>query len=88
MPAQRWADLLGTLGAGVLGTGLGVLLARWLAAAALVFVLVGAGLHAHGMRLRHRLDAAAGPVSVGWSVLYWGCWVALATLILRLVLGR
>lgn len=84
----RRADLLGAVGAGVLGAGLGALLARWLAPVALGLVLAGTALHAHGMRLRHRLDAAAGPVPLAWTALYWGCWIALGTLLASLLVTR
>ena len=56
---QKRAELAGTAGAGVLGAGLGVLLAQWAAPYALALVIVGVVLHGWGMVEKHRMEAGA-----------------------------
>jgi hypothetical protein len=74
------ADLASSAGAGVLGGGLGLLIASRLDdanATAVALITVGALLHGWGMLERHRRDAAA--PQVWWAkALYWTCWGILA----------
>ena len=80
-PATRakQADLAGSVGGGLLGAGLGTLLAPYLGSVAPGLVLLGIVLHGWGMLEKHRLEAgAAMPAWV--RALYWGCWSALAGL--------
>lgn len=77
----KLAELTSSLGAGVLGAGIGVLLATWLDGLALPILAVGLLLHAWGMRDKHALEA--GVVQPVWSsALYWACWLILAALAL------
>ena len=79
---MRKAEILSTTGAGVLGAGLGLLLARWLAPLALVLFLAGIAAHAWGMYARHRLESRAGVARARWEdPVYWTCWIALAGLL-------
>jgi hypothetical protein len=81
-PASRrkQADLASSAGAGVLGAGLGILLAERLAALAVPLLLVGVALHGWGMLEKRRLEAGM-PVP-RWSLaLYWLCWAALGILV-------
>lgn len=72
------AELVSSTGAGVLGAGLGALAAAYVGRYAVVLVLVGAVLHAWGMRERHRLEREGGAERVWWfEALYWSCWIAL-----------
>ena len=76
---MRRAEILSTTGAGVLGAGLGLLLACWLAPFAVVLFLAGVAAHAWGMYARHRLESRAGVVRARWeNLVYWTCWIALA----------
>lgn len=73
------ARLTSTLGTGVAGVGLGVMLARWLNDSGLVILLVGALVHAWGMFDGMRLERQADLPRPSWSVgLYWLCWALLA----------
>jgi hypothetical protein len=76
---QKHADLASSGGAGVLGAGLGALLADWAAPYAMALLALGALLHGWGMLEKRRLDAGAAlPL---WSrSLYWLCWIVLAAL--------
>ena len=70
------ADLASTIGAGVLGAGLGLLAAPLVGAYGVPLVLVGVVLHAWGMAERRRLES--GTARLWWAeLLYWGCWAAL-----------
>jgi hypothetical protein len=80
-PARgKRADLAGAAGAGVLGIGLGALLAQFVQSFALVLIAIGILLHAWGMLEKHRLEVGA--AIPRWSkALYWLCWLALALLL-------
>ena len=79
---MRRAEILSTTGAGVLGAGIGLLLARWLASLALALFAVGIAAHAWGMYARHRLDSRTGVVRARWEEpVYWLCWIALASVL-------
>lgn len=74
-------ELLVSVGAGVLGAGIGALFSSVLGSTGMALVAVGAAMHAVGMWHRHRLDLAADAALPTWaSVSYWGCWVVLALL--------
>lgn len=78
---RKRADLASTAGAGVLGFGLGALLAQSVAGFAITAVLVGGALHGLGMVTKHALERGVPWREPWWSrVLYWGCWIALALL--------
>lgn len=81
--ALRRLEILGATGAAVLGAGLGLLLARWLAPFAVPLLLAGIAVHAWGMFARHRLESRQGIVRAGWEdAAYWACWLTLAALLL------
>jgi hypothetical protein len=80
----KLAELTSSLGAGVLGAGIGILLAGYLGGLGLPVLVLGLVLHAWGMRDKHALEAGA--PQVWWSTaLYWICWVALAGLVVYAV---
>lgn len=75
------ADLLSSVGAGVLGAGLALLLADRLRPYAVPLLALGVVSHASGMFAKHRLDAPGDAPRVRWAEwLYWGCWIGLAVL--------
>jgi hypothetical protein len=80
-PRHKRAELAGSTGAGVLGAGVGVLLAQWAAPYALLLILVGILLHGWGMLEKHRLEAGAG-IPLWSKTLYWLCWIVLAVLVI------
>lgn len=78
----RFADLSSSVGAGVLGVGLGVMLAAPLRGLTIPLLGLGLVLHAWGMTDKHRLESRQGALRPWWSsVLYWVCWVALVALV-------
>ena len=86
----RWkrADTTSAVGAGVLGAGIGVLLAGFLDAYAIPIAGVGLLMHAWGMYDKHRLERDGGIRRLWWAeALYWGCWIALLVLALYAVLA-
>jgi hypothetical protein len=76
------AELASSLGALVLGAGIGGLAAPWLGRSALAVLLVGLAVHAWGMYDKHRLERGSDAGSVRFAAaLYWGCWILLALLL-------
>src|SRR5215218_7627007 len=76
------AELLGSVGAGVLGAGLALLFKEALATLAMPLLLVGGGMHALGMYQKHRLDAAGATLGPRWTTwAYWTCWLLLLGLV-------
>jgi hypothetical protein len=75
--ATKQADLASGIGAGVLGVGLGVLLADDLRPIAAIVLLLGAVVHGWAMWRKHQLEKSAQVELPHWSVvLYWVCWLA------------
>jgi hypothetical protein len=78
----KQADLMSALGAGALGAGVGAMFANWLAAFALVAVLIGIAIHGWAMFEKRRLEDISGEPRVPWEmVMYWSCWLVLALLV-------
>lgn len=83
------ADLLSSVGAGVLGAGIGLLLANFLAPYAIPILLLGLLSHAAGMFQKHSLEGQGKTVRVWWAeALYWLCWLGLAVLLLLIVMRQ
>jgi hypothetical protein len=83
------AELLSSVGAGVLGAGLALLLAEALAHYAVAILLIGLVAHAFGMFQKHRLERQADGARVWWAeVFYWLCWLAIAALVLVILVGQ
>lgn len=79
------AELLSSFGAGILGAGIGLLLANALAGFAPLILLLGLLAHSIGMFQKHQLEQGR-YVRVWWvDALYWLCWLALAALLLFIV---
>lgn len=80
------AELLSSLGAGVLGAGIALLLPNQLAPYAIPILLLGLISHAVGMSQKHGLDQQGNIARVWWAeALYWLCWLALAALLVWIV---
>jgi hypothetical protein len=80
MNRLKLAELTSSVGALVLGIGLGVFLTRWIGGSGESVVLAGAVLHGWGMWDKHRLESGA--LRPPWSVwLYWFCWLGLGVVL-------
>ena len=78
----RLAELTSSVGAGVLGLGLGIVAREYLARAGWPLLVLGLVVHAWGMMDKRRLEARMGAPDVWWStVLYWTCWVLLGSML-------
>ncbi len=83
------AELLSSLGAGVLGAGIALLLPSQLAPYAIPILLLGLISHAVGMSQKHGLEQKGEVARVWWAeVLYWLCWLALAALLILIVVRQ
>ena len=83
------ADLLSSLGAGVLGAGIAFLLPNQLAPYAIPILLLGLISHAVGMSQKHGLEQNGEVVRVWWAeALYWLCWLGLAEMLLFIVIRQ
>jgi hypothetical protein len=75
-------DLLGGLGAGVLGAGLALLFARRLEPFAVPALVIGIVAHGWAMYAKSRLEHQAGIGRLKWAVAAeWACWAMLAALL-------
>jgi len=76
------AELLSSIGAGVLGAGLALVFRDALTVILVPLLMLGAAMHMLGMFQKHRLDpfeAVAGPRWTVWA--YWTCWLLLLGLL-------
>ncbi len=77
----RLAELTSSVGAGVLGIGLGAYFGGRIHSLAIPVLIAGAAMHALGMLDKHRLERSLGVARPWWSTaLYWLCWATLAAL--------
>lgn len=85
---QKLAQLTSSIGAGVLGIGIGALVATPLHGLELVVIAVGLVLHLWGMVDNHRAERGA-PQPAWATAAYWLCWVGLVglagTMLVRIV---
>jgi hypothetical protein len=85
----RLAELSSSLGAGVLGFGIGVLVSSYVAGLGVPILVAGLLLHAWGMLDKHRIETKQGAARVWWStLLYWICWAALTAIVVYVVWRR
>jgi hypothetical protein len=83
------AELMSSLGAGILGVGIGVLAADYLRRLDLTILVAGLLFHAWGMTEKHRLENQNGAPGVWWwTFLFWICWLFLLVLAGYVVGGR
>jgi hypothetical protein len=85
----RFAEITSSIGAGIIGVGIGVLLASRIGKLAIPTLMLGALLHAWGMFDKHRIERSSSATDPWWSrALCWVCWVALLATALYVGLGR
>ena len=83
------AELLSSVGAGVLGAGIALLVAEVLEPFAVAILTIGLLAHSWGMYQKHLLERHAAVVKVWWAEpLYWLCWLTLAVLVLWVVASQ
>lgn len=83
------AELLSSLGAGVLGAGIALLLPNQLVPYAIPILLLGLISHAVGMSQKHEIEQQGEVVRIWWAeALYWLCWVGLAALLLLIIVRQ
>ncbi len=83
------AELLSSIGAGVLGAGIALLLARIIAPYAIPILLLGLAAHSIGMFQKHQLEGQGEHIRIWWiEALYWFCWLALAALLIFIVVRQ
>lgn len=83
------AELLSSVGAGVLGAGIALLFAEALEPFAVVILAMGLLAHSWGMHQKHLLERRTAIANVWWAeALYWLCWLALAALVLWVVVSQ
>ena len=83
------AELLSSLGAGVLGAGIALMLPQLLAPYAVPILLLGLISHTVGMSQKHNLDQQGQNARLWWAdALYWLCWLALAALFVFIILRQ
>jgi hypothetical protein len=82
----KLAELTSSIGAGVLGLGLGAYFGDHLKSFSLSIVAIGILSHAIGMFDKHRLESQANSVPIFWiKLLYWICWASMALLIVYFI---
>lgn len=65
-------ELASTVGAGILGLGLGALLSNYFQRYAFGIILIGLIMHGWGMYMTHHQNKKA----ISWmNILYWFCWI-------------
>ncbi|MCK6584747.1 MAG: hypothetical protein L6Q49_16760 [Anaerolineales bacterium] len=83
------AELLSSVGAGVLGGGITLLLAKFLTPYAIPILLIGLISHTAGMSRKHGLEGQSQTVRLGWAeALYWSCWLALIGLLIFILVRQ
>lgn len=87
---ERFAGLTSSLGAGILGAGLGILLARNLSGLGLPFLFLGGVMHAFGMWDMRRMErnGTLSPRPLWSLLLYWICWLLLAGIGIYAIAGN
>lgn len=79
-------ELLGGLGAGMLGAGIGLAFARWLQPYALPLLVVGILSHGWAMLAKSRLERQSNIARPAWAVATeWVCWLTIAGLIIYVI---
>lgn len=80
-------DMLGGIGAGVLGAGIALLFAQWLQPFALPALTIGIVVHGWAMLEKNRAEREVQLVQPAWAVIaYWGCWALLLALMVYVLI--
>lgn len=83
------AELLSSIGAGILGGGLALLAPQVLAPYVIPILLIGLLGHTFGMFQKHQLEQQSKNVRIWWmETLYWFCWLILGVLLAIIVVRQ
>lgn len=75
-------DMMGALGAAVLGAGVALLFSEWLLPFAVPAVFIGIAAHGWAMYAKNRFEHQSNVFQPAWEkVAYWVCWILLVALI-------
>jgi hypothetical protein len=75
-------ELLGGIGAGILGAGVALILAKWLTSYAIPILLIGIVAHGFAMFAKGRLERQSSVIQPWWAIAAEGaCWVMILGLI-------
>jgi hypothetical protein len=87
---ERFAELTSSLGAGILGAGLGILFAPYLPGLSLPLLFLGGSMHAFGMWDMRRMERSGAQASRPlWALLpYWICWLVLIGIGIYILMGK
>jgi len=89
MARIKKADLLSSMGAGVLGAGIALIWGNSLTSFAIPILLLGLISHAVGMSQKHGLERQGEVIRVWWvEALYWFCWLALVALLVWIIIRQ
>lgn len=78
-------ELLGGVGAAILGAGAALLFARWLLPYTVPVLIVGIVTHGWAMFAKGRLERKVNEVQPWWATAAeWACWIMIAALILKI----
>ncbi len=84
----KQAELLSSIGAGFIGSGVALLVPSDLTRQAVPLLAIGLASHAVGMSRKHSLEMSEGSNRPRWAgMLYWACWLILAGLALWVGFG-
>ncbi len=79
---KKRRDLASSVGAGLVGLGLGTWLAAQLSGIWFALLLIGVALHGWAMFAKHRAERWAAEQLPAWATaFYWICWVSLGVLL-------
>ena len=82
---EKLGQLTSSVGAGILGIGIGAMIARPLDGLEPIIIGAGLVLHLWGMIDNHRADARR-PQPWWSSAAYWICWIGLAALVVAIAI--
>ena len=82
------AELTSSIGAGILGGGLALLLYQLIQPYAIPILALGLLTHSWGMYHKHHLQSDSETTRIWWSErAYWACWIGLAGLVIYIVVA-
>jgi hypothetical protein len=87
---ERFAELTSSLGAGILGAGIGSVGHRYLGSIGIPLLVLGLGMHGFGMWDMRRMERAGvlAPRPL-WSLILYGlCWLCLLGIAVYLIAGK